>query len=93
MDKRPESLAAELEQQGAHLMALELMLVSLLEALANAPPGNQAFVASVLNEAASNAKLLADRGVPGADTDIHMTRILRIIRQTAENLGLRNAVP
>jgi hypothetical protein len=91
MDKRPESLAAELEQQGAHLMALELMLVSLLEA--NAPPGNQAFVASVLNEAASNAKLLADRGVPGADTDIHMTRILRIIRQTEENLGLRNAVP
>ena len=64
MDKRPESLAAELEQQGAHLMALELMLVSLLEAVANAPPGNQEFVASVLNEAASNAKLLADRGVP-----------------------------
>jgi len=45
-------------------MALELMLVSLLEAVANAPPGNQEFVASVLNEAASNAKLLADRGVP-----------------------------
>lgn len=93
MDQRPESLAAELEQQGAHLMALELMLVSLIEALGHTPGGDQSFVASVLNFAATNAKLLAARGVPGADTDIHMTRILRIIRQTAENLGLPNAVP
>jgi hypothetical protein len=93
MDKRPQSLAAELEQQGAHLMALDLMLVSLIEALGRTPGGDQSFVLAVLYDAANNAKLLADRGVPGVDADIHMSRILRIIRQTAENLGLPNAVP
>jgi hypothetical protein len=93
MDRSPEAMWAELWKLSAQTMALEIMLVSLIEGLGRAPTGSRAFVTSILQDAANTARLVAERGSAQAEGDVHFSRIIRIIRTTAETLGVADSLP
>jgi hypothetical protein len=93
MDKSPEAIWAELWKLSAQTMAVEIMLVSLIEGLSRAPLGSRTFVASVLQDAANTARMLAERGPTQTEGDVHFTRIIGIIRTTAETLGVADLLP
>ena len=88
-----EANRAELWRLGAQIMALEIMLVSLIEALGRAPAGNRGFVVSVLQDAANTARILAEQAPAGTVGDVHLTRVIGIIRKTAETLGVADSLP
>jgi hypothetical protein len=93
MDRSPEAIWAELWKLSAQTMAVEIMLVSLIEGLARAPAGSRTFVASVLQDAVNTARILAERGPTQTEGDVHFTRIIGIIRATAETLGVADSLP
>jgi hypothetical protein len=55
MDRSPEAMWAELWKLSAQTMAVEIMLVSLIEGLSRAPLGSRTFVASALQDAVNTA--------------------------------------
>ena len=73
-------------------MAVEIILVSLIEGLSRAPLGSRTFVASVLQDAVNTARMLAERGPTQTEGDVHFTRIIGIIRTTAETLGVADTL-
>jgi hypothetical protein len=93
MDKSPEAMWEQLWKLSAQSMAVEIMLVNLIEGLDRAPLGSRAFVASVLQDAANTARMLAERGPTQTEGDVHFTRIIGIIRTTAEDLGVADPLP
>jgi hypothetical protein len=93
MDKSPEAMWAELWKLSAQTMAVEIMLVSLIEGLSRAPLGSRTFVASVLQDATNTARIMAERGPTQTEGDVHFTRIIAIIRATAETLGVADSLP
>lgn len=92
-DKSPEALAAEIWRLSAQTMALEVMLVSLIEVLGRGSRDGGSIPATVLIEAFKTATTLAEHGVGGADTDVHFSRILKIIRDTAMTLEVADKLP
>ena len=74
-------------------MAVEIMLVSLIDGLVHAPAGSRIFVASVLRDAVNTARIMAERGRTQTERDVHFSRIIRIIRTTAETLGVADSLP
>jgi hypothetical protein len=93
MDRSPEAIWAELWKLSAQTMALEIMLVSLIEGLGRASLGSRVFVASVLQDAVNSARMMAERGPTQTEGDVHFTRIIGIIRTTAETLGVADLLP
>jgi hypothetical protein len=84
---------AELWKLSAQTMALEIMLVSLIEGLGRTPLGSRSFVASVLQDAVNTARIMAERGLTQTEGDVHFTRIIGMIRTTAQTLGVADSLP
>jgi hypothetical protein len=87
MDKSPEAIWTELWKLSAQTMAVEIMLVSLIEGLSRAPLGSRNFVASVLRDAANTARILAERGPTQTEGDVHFTRITPATLATVATVG------
>ena len=62
MDRSPESIWAELWKLSAQTMAVEIMLVSTDRGVKSGTPREPHVVASVLQDAANTAQMLAERG-------------------------------
>ena len=88
-----EPRIAKLWELSAQTMAVEIMLVSLIDGLVRAPAGSRIFVASVLQDAVNTARIMAERGPTQTEGDVHFSRIIGIIRMTAETLGVADSLP